>query len=85
MDETSLGLRIGPCVADRVFAARELLGAVEGRPLTLRVPAHNGGGCALLEELGFEPTPSSWRMLRGESAAVAELDTIFAIAGGAVG
>jgi ribosomal protein S18 acetylase RimI-like enzyme len=87
---TDRGLRCGPCVAADARAAEELLRAAlataaAGEGITLGVPGPNPEARSILERLGFEPTASSLRMIRGPSAAGGRLDHIFAIANGAVG
>jgi ribosomal protein S18 acetylase RimI-like enzyme len=87
---TDRGLRFGPWVAVDARAAEELLRgavtiAVAGEAITLGVPGPNPEARSILERLGFEPTPSSLRMVRGPAAADGRLDHIFAIANGAVG
>jgi predicted N-acetyltransferase YhbS len=84
------GLRIGPWVARDATAAVRLLRAARrtsepGQPLTLGVPAPNGAARELLLASGFEPTPSSLRMIRGPRAAGGRPELVFAIGGGAVG
>jgi ribosomal protein S18 acetylase RimI-like enzyme len=87
---TDRGLRFGPWVAVDARAAEELLRgavtiAVAGEAITLGVPGPNPEARSILERLGFEPTPSSLRMVRGPAAAAGRLDRIFAISNGAVG
>lgn len=86
---TSRGVRIGPLVAADPTAARSLLGAcLDGaapQPVTLGVPAVNGVGCRLLDELGFRSIAPSFRMIRGPLAAVGDPHRVFAIAGGDIG
>lgn len=86
---SDLGLRIGPCVAADAAAAASLLRAAlaagVGENITVGVPAPNPAARSLLERLGFAPTPSSLRMVRGPHAAAGRLENVFAIANGAVG
>ncbi len=86
---SDLGLRIGPCVARDGAAAASLLRAAlsvrGGETLTAGVPAPNPAARVLLGRLGFAPTPSSLRMVRGPLAAAGRLEQVFAIANGAVG
>jgi len=86
---SDLGLRIGPCVAADAAVAEPLLRAAlsvgAGETITVGVPAPNPAARLLLGRLGFAPTPSSLRMVRGPRAAVGSLEWVFAIANGAVG
>lgn len=86
---SDLGLRIGPCVAVDADAAEPLLRAAlaagAGEAITVGVPAPNPAARVLVERLGFAPTPSSLRMVRGPLAAAGRLGHVFAIANGAVG
>jgi ribosomal protein S18 acetylase RimI-like enzyme len=86
---SDLGLRVGPCVAADAAAAAPLLRAAlsagAGETITIGVPAPNPAARALLGRLGFAPTPSSLRMVRGPLAAAGRLGHVFAIANGAVG
>ncbi len=86
---SSLGQRIGPCVAiDRPSAEALLSAAVagaEGEVLTVGVPAPNSDSRRMFESFGFEPTPSSRRMVRGPARSFGRPDRIFAIVNGAVG
>jgi ribosomal protein S18 acetylase RimI-like enzyme len=86
---SDLGLRIGPCVAaDAATAAALLRGALSagaGEAITVGVPAPNPAARSLLERLGFAPTLSSRRMVRGPLAAAGRIEQVFAIANGAVG
>lgn len=86
---SSLGLRIGPCVATDRPSAGALLSAVlanaEGEVLTVGVPGPNREARRILESLGFEPTPSSRRMVRGPIRCCGLPNRIFAITNGAVG
>jgi ribosomal protein S18 acetylase RimI-like enzyme len=89
MQATTRGARIGPCAAEDVDAARDLLVSAlarsQGRVLTTGVLAGNRQGHALLSSLGFGPTPSCIRMVRGPRQAVGDPGLYFAIAGGAIG
>lgn len=89
MTQTSAGVRIGPCCATTLMVAEKLISAAlekcGGGPINLGIPGCNQQGCNLLTSLGFEATPSSWRMLWGERQAGGTLDNYFATAGGAVG
>ena len=86
---SDLGLRIGPCVAADVEAARLLFSAAQTdaveEHITVGVPGPNAEAQALLAELGFEPTPPCRRMIRGPLRAEDLTGGIFAIANGAVG
>jgi GNAT superfamily N-acetyltransferase len=89
MTQTTEGIRFGPCCAiDRAAAERLFTAALErnnGGPANVGVLSLNQNGCDLLATLGFEPSPSSWRMIWGERKAVGALDRYYAIAGGAIG
>lgn len=86
---SDLGLRIGPCVARDAAAAASLLRAAlatgVGKTITVGVPAPNPAARLLLGRLGFAPTPSSLRMVRGPRVAAGRLEHLVAIANGAVG
>jgi GNAT superfamily N-acetyltransferase len=86
---SDLGLRIGPSAAVDAAAAASLLRAAlsvrGGEALTVGVPAPNPAARVLLGRLGFAPTPSSLRMVRGPLAAAGRIEQVFAIANGAVG
>jgi ribosomal protein S18 acetylase RimI-like enzyme len=88
-EETSLGLRVGPCVATDAAVASELfetvLSSAGPHEVTLGIPAQNRQGQRLLESLGFSLTPPSLRMVLGERRAVGNPERVFAIAGGAIG
>jgi len=88
-EETNLGLRAGPCVATDAEVASELLESVLAsagpHAVMLGIPAPNQHGRKLLDALGFSPTPPSLCMVLGEPQAAGDLESIFAIAGGAIG
>ncbi|HUK12593.1 MAG TPA: GNAT family N-acetyltransferase [Thermoanaerobaculaceae bacterium] len=83
------GLRIGPWVADRPEAARDLLHSAlrraAGRTVTLAVPGGNPGAPGLLADAGFRLTPSSLRMMRGAGEGTGRPESVWALANGAVG
>lgn len=86
---SDLGLRIGPCVATDVEAARPLFLAAQAsageEQITVGVPEPNDQARTLLAELGFDPTAPCRRMIRGPRRAENLTGGIFAIANGAVG
>ena len=86
---SDLGLRIGPWAAadpdDAEALLRAALGEAVGETITVGVPEPNRAAQRVLERLGFEPTPSSLRMVRGPVRAEGRLDHLYAIANGAVG
>lgn len=57
----------------------------QSRALSVGIPAENKEGVALLQDLGFTATPSSYRMVRGPRTAAGRPQNIFAIGGGAIG
>lgn len=89
LSPTSSGVHLGPCVAvDGTTAALLIEAALsvgQGRAMTLGMPGPNVAGLDLLQRLGFEETPPSIRMVRGELQAAGLPESIFAIAHGAIG
>jgi predicted N-acetyltransferase YhbS len=89
MEPTDRCHRLGPGVATDEEAARVLITAGLNRfpscICSLGIPALNSSGQAVLRSLGFLPTPSSIRMIRGPVRAFGRPELVFAIAGGAVG
>lgn len=87
--QSSSGLRVGPCCAESIDDARNLITTVlagsNGATVGLGIPEPNRHGCELLVSLGFVATPPCLRMLWGDKRAVGDHESYFAIAGGAVG
>ncbi|MGB2984381.1 MAG: GNAT family N-acetyltransferase [Phycisphaerae bacterium] len=85
----AFGVRIGPWVAQDRDAAHAVLQSVltdvQGKTVCLGVLSVNREAVELLASLGFERTPSSFRMVHGEACGCGEPERIFAIGGGAMG
>ncbi len=83
------GVRIGPLIARNGAIARTLLlrGLREASvaEVVVALPAMNEGAMALFKSLGFERSPSSFRMVHGSHACVGNPQGIFAIGNGATG
>jgi hypothetical protein len=89
LSPTTTGVHLGPCVAVNDKTASLLIEAAlfagQGRAVTLGIPDTNPAGLHLLRCLGFEETPPSIRMVRGERQAAGLPEAIYAIAHGAIG
>lgn len=83
------GIRIGPCVAADVAAARALVQTAltdwPNQTALVGVPAANRAAAELYFSLGFEPAPGCLRMRLGPDTAGGRPENIFAIANGAMG
>jgi len=86
---SSLGVRLGPCVAADPRAAETLVQSViadwVGTTIVLGVSGLNCGAIGLFESRGFERCPSSFRMVCGRRDAAGHHENIVAIANGAMG
>jgi ribosomal protein S18 acetylase RimI-like enzyme len=86
---STLGVRLGPCVAADRPAAELLVQAVmadwPGTTIVLGVSDLNDGAIALFESHGFERAPSSFRMVYGLHDGAGRHANVFAIANGAMG
>jgi GNAT superfamily N-acetyltransferase len=81
---TAKGVNLGPCLATDKNTAAQLLKAAPAGITTVGLPAPNRKGVALLQELGFDPRPSSIRMFLGPRPTQ-EPGHIYGIANGATG
>jgi GNAT superfamily N-acetyltransferase len=81
---TSEGVNLGPFLAADRDSAAALLNAAPDGTTTIGLPAENREGVALLQELGFEPRPSSIRMHLGPRPEQ-DSTSIYGIANGATG
>jgi ribosomal protein S18 acetylase RimI-like enzyme len=86
---STLGVRLGPCVATDRPAAELLLQSVmadsPNTTIVLGVSEFNDGAIGLFESLGFERAPSSFRMVYGLQDGVGRHANVYAIANGAMG
>jgi ribosomal protein S18 acetylase RimI-like enzyme len=81
---TSDGVNLGPFLAEDPASAAALLDAAPEGVTTVGLPATNPAGLALLQERGFEQSPSSIRMYLGPHPGQ-ETTGIYGIANGATG
>jgi len=81
---TSDGVNLGPFLAADRESAAALLHAAPDGTTTVGLPAENREGVVLLQELGFEPRPSSIRMHLGPRPEQ-DSTSIYGIANGATG
>ncbi len=86
---SSLGVRLGPCVAADARATETLVQSViadrVGTTIVLGVSGLNRGAIALFESRGFERCPSSFRMVCGRRDTAGHHENIVTIANGAMG
>ncbi len=86
---STVGVRLGPSVADNAAVAETLINAVfadfPDDSIIAAVPSVNRTAVQLFQSCGFARRPSSLRMLRGQVAAKSDSDKLFTIANGATG
>lgn len=86
---STVGVRLGPCVADDTDAAAKLIDAVlsvcRGMPVLTAVPDANPAAVELMISRGFRTVGSCPRMRLGPPAAESDPDKLVAIAYGAIG
>lgn len=82
-------VQVGPWVHTDVEGASRLLGstmkACSGHPLIVRTPEVNSGATKILEKAGFLLRDTAMRMIMGKADQCSRQETIYAIAGLAVG
>jgi len=86
---TAAGLRFGPAIASSGAVAEQLLdsalAAFPDVPIIAGVPSVNAMAAGLFESRGFVRTPSSLRMLLGDTTAETDARRLVAITNGAMG